>query len=250
MTVKISTGLRNEIMGKRPSFPDLAKIIVDAAGNTDFVDSGSSPSGNPEIQNTVDDLSIYAAGDIITVGGPNSNNDLFTVTNVQGADAIEVQEEVVAETAQSAFLGIVDGGSLAEIFKGGVLVIFEGTQPTNADADESGYTKLCTITRDGGGFTAGDGRNGLFFEAFGNISAGTLKKRESDTWSGVNSNTGTAGWFRLYDNEYVTGQSETAKRIDGAVATSGAQLNLRDTALFSGIETVIGSFGVTIPAQR
>lgn len=250
MTVRISSGLRNEVMGKRPTTPDLSKIIVDAAGNTDFVDSGSSPSGNPEIQNTVDDLSIYTAGDIITIGGPNSNNGLVTVTNVQGADAIEVQEEVVAETAQQAFLGIIDGGSLAEIFKGGILVIFEGTQPTSADADESGYTILCKITRNSGGFTAGDGRNGLFFEPFGNVAAGTLAKRSGDTWSGVNSNTGTAGWFRLYDNNYVTGQSETAKRIDGAVATSGGQLSLKDTALFSGVETVIGSFAATIPAQR
>jgi len=246
MTLRLTTGLRNEILGKAPSFPDLSKIIVDAVGNTDFVPSTSSASGNPEIQNTVDDLSIYAAGDMITIGGPNSNNGIFVVQNVQSTDIIEVQEEVVAETGQAAFLGIVDGGSLREILKNGILVIFEGTQPSSAEKDESAYKILCKITLASGTFSAGSGLNGINFEP---VSGGTLSKKSGETWSGVNVATGVAGWFRFYDNDYVTGPSQTAKRFDGAIAVSGAQLNLTNTSLFSGVETTLGTFNATMPAS-
>ena len=245
MTLRVSTGLRNEIMGKAPSFPDLSKIIVDAVGNTDFVPSTSSASGNPEIQNTVDDLSIYAVGNTITIDGPAGNTGIFTVKNIQSTDVIEVQEEVVAETSQTCFIGIVDGGSLREVLKNGIMVIFEGSQPNTADADESAYTILCKITRSSGAFSAGSGVNGINFKP---VSNGTLSKKTEETWSGVNSSTGVAGWFRVYDNDYVTGQSETAKRFDGAVAVSGAQLNLSDTSLFTGVETAIGTFSATLPA--
>jgi len=220
-------------------------VLVDTAGNTDFVDAGSSTSYNPEIQNTSLDLSAFAAGDIINVFGSTSNDGVFAVTNA-ATDTLQVQEAVTAETGQTCFLGVVFGGSFRELFKNGVMDIFAGSQPASADDDESGYTLLCTITRSSNTFTPGDGQNGLNFDP---VSAGTLTKRSAETWSGVNDTDGTAGWFRFYDNDKTTGSSSTAIRFDGAVATSGAQLNMSSTSLTSGATTTIDSFAVTLPSS-
>ena len=247
MALRLSTGLRNELLGKKPNFPDLSKVIVDAAGNMDFVPSGSSGSGNPEIQNTVDDLSVFAAGDIIAVSGSASNDGIYVVTAV-AADTLQVQEEVTAETGQTCFVGVVDGGSFREIFKNGVLKIFAGSQPASAGDDEAGYTELCQITLASGAFTPGDGTNGINFDA---VVAGTLSKKAAEAWSGVNGATGSAGWFRFYTNDQDTGAESGGDKVrfDGAVATSGAQLNMSSTSLTSGATTTIDSFDITLPSS-
>lgn len=247
MTLRLSTGLRNEILSKVPSFPDLAKVIVDTAGNTDFVEAGSSGSGNPEIQNTSLDLSVFAAGDIITISGSSNNDGVYVVIS-SATDTLQVQEAVTAETAQTCVIGIVDGGSFREIFKNGVLKIFAGSQPGSASDDESGYTELCQITLNSNSFAAGDGSNGLNFEE---VVAGTLSKKASETWSGVNADTGTAGWFRFYTNDMDQGGESGGDKIrfDGAIATSGAQLNMSSTSLTSGATTTIDSFEITLPSS-
>jgi hypothetical protein len=247
MALRLSTGLRNALLQKTPQFPDLSKLIVDAAGNMDFVPSGASGSGNPEIQNTVDDLSVFAAGDIIQVYGSASNDGAYVVT-AAAANTLELQEEVVSETGQTCFLGVVHGGALKDIFKNGVMKIFAGSQPASASNDESGYTELCQITLGSGAFTAGQGQNGI---NFGVAATGTLAKKASETWSGQNGATGVAGWFRFYTNAMDTGEETGGDKVrfDGAVATSGAQLNMSSTSLSSGATTTITSFSVSLPSS-
>lgn len=245
MALKPSTGLRNAMLEQEPAFPDLSKIVVDATGNTDFTDSGSTASGEPEITNTVDDLSVYAGGDIINVYGTASNDGVYVVTAQVDVDTLQVQEEVVTETAQTCFIGVVWGGTLREALKDGVMVIFAGDQPNSADADESAYTPIVQITRASGSFTAGDGQNGINFDP---VTGGTLSKKASEVWSGTNGSSGTAGWFRIYSNDKVTGSSTTAKRLDGAIATSGAELNMSSTSLANGATTSLDSFEITLPS--
>lgn len=65
-------------------------------------------------------------------------------------------------------------------------------------------------------------------------TAGVLTKETTD-WSGVAVATGTAGWFRIYSDASDTkGASTSFKRLDGAISTSGAELNLSSTAVTSG----------------
>ncbi len=247
MALRLSTGLRNDMMEKKVS-NDYAK--THKCADVDFVDSGSSSSGNPEIQNNsgdgVDWTSMFAVGDMVVVSGSASNETTFVVTNIPSTTRLEVQESVTAETAQSCILSVANGGSLKDILRNGIMDIFGGTQPSSADNDESGYTKLVSITLGSGSFSAGNGKNGINFK---NASQGTLSKDPNETWSGVGDADGTAGWFRIYDNNYTTGASTTAKRLDGAVATSGAELNMSNTSIQSGVTTTIDSFDLTLPSS-
>ena len=53
-----------------------------------------------------------------------------------------------------------------------------------------------------------------------------MAKPSDVVWSGVGLAAGTAGWFRCYANDYVTGLSTTALRFDGTVGTSASTAQL------------------------
>ena len=247
MAFKRSTGLRNALLEKKVhnNYDKTHKC-----SSLDFIESGSSSSGNPEIQNSasdgVDYSSMFAVGDQVVVSGSSSNDQVFTITNIPSTTRLEVDKAVTAETGQTSVLSVANGGSYKDLLQNGVLVIFAGSQPASADNDESGYTQLCQITVGSGSFTAGNGANGL---NFGSASSGTLSKDPNETWSGVNDAGGTAGWFRFYDNSKTTGANSDAIRFDGAIATSGAELNMSNTSFSSGATTTLNSFDVTLPSS-
>lgn len=147
---------------------------------------------------------------------------------------------------RTALLGHSTGsnGSFKDLLADGVLAIYSGSQPADADTAESG-TLLVLITESSGAFTGGVATNGL---EFGDASSGVIAKASAETWSGVGLVTGTAGWFRFYDNDYTTGASTSEIRFDGAVATSGAQLNMSSTTITLSATHTIDSFTITFPA--
>jgi hypothetical protein len=179
----------------------------------------------------------------------SGNNDIGKITSVaSNGSKITVDWDLTTEGAGDAVtITAVTSRGLADIFEDCVLEIYSGSQPSNADAAETG-TKLCRITLSSGAFTPGSPTNGLDWDA---PASGKLSKASGETWSGTNLATGTAGWFRLYDNMYSTGADSSAKkvRLDGAVGTSGAQLNMSSTSLTSGATTTIDQFDLTLPAS-
>ena len=132
----------------------------------------------------------------------------------------------------------------AATFADGVIDIYTGTQPVSADAAISG-TLLGRVTLNSGAFAAGSPANGLTFAAAAN---GAVSK--SGVWSFVGVNNGTAGWFRLKGNALDNdGASTTLPRVDGSIATSGADLNLSNIAIAIGAPNTCDSFVWTQPAQ-
>jgi hypothetical protein len=126
--------------------------------------------------------------------------------------------------------------------------IYTGSQPTSADDAESG-SELVQITISSGAFVAGSDDNGI---NFGQVASGILGKGLScddgvteEVWSGVASATGTAGWFRIFDNDLTTGASTVKPRVDGRIATSGSQLDMASTSITSGGTITIDS--VSLP---
>ncbi len=138
--------------------------------------------------------------------------------------------------------------SFQDTMANGVLYIYSGTQPSDPNAAATG-TLLLTITVASGTFAHGTTTNGL---NFGTPSAGTIPKASGEVWSGVGVATGTAGWYRFCANAADSEPSDadtTRRSFDGAVSTSGAQLNMSSTAITSGATTTVDSFSVTLPAS-
>lgn len=132
------------------------------------------------------------------------------------------------------------GNGVKASLDGGFINIYSGTQPATADAGATG-TLLGTITKDG------DGVTGLTFDA---AAAKVLSKAAAEAWKMVGAAAGTAGWFRFYKSgDTLTASSTTAKRLDGAIGTSGAELNLSNLSIDVGQVNTCDAFTITMPSQ-
>ena len=109
----------------------------------------------------------------------------------------------------------------------GLLRIYAGTQPANADAALGGATLLAELTMNATAFAAASG---------GSASANAIT---GDTSANA---TGTAAFFRLFESDGTT------LVMDGSVGTSDANLVLNSTALQAGAAVNVTSFSVTLPA--
>ena len=109
---------------------------------------------------------------------------------------------------------------------------------------ETGAPTIGTLVDMTGGVTA---LNGLKWSA---ADAGVLSKKTTQTWSGVAAATGTAGWFRIEAAVTDSGaldSGEVYKRIDGAVAPSGAELDLSSLSIVNATTQTIDTFTLTLP---
>lgn len=138
---------------------------------------------------------------------------------------------------------IVGNTGVGATFANGIVEIRTGSQPATADAAATG-TLLGTVTLNNLPFVAGSPTNGLTFAA---AAAGVLAK--SGVWAFNGIAAGTAGWFRLkanaLDNDAL---STTLPRLDGSVATSGADMSLSNISIAIGAPTTIDTFTITVPA--
>ena len=162
------------------------------------------------------------------------------ITSVVAAEITITGVTLTTEGAENGQL-LAEAQSLKDILAHGVMCVYTGSQPASADIAPTG-TKLLEVTKASGAFVAGAIANSLEFDA---PIAGVLGKKDADTWSGVGLESGTAGWFRFYANDFDV--SSNALCVDGSVGTSGAQLNLSSTAIVKDATTTIDEFELTVP---
>jgi hypothetical protein len=132
---------------------------------------------------------------------------------------------------------ILDTGSLKSTMALGFINIYAGTVPADADASIGSATLLCTISNNSTG-------TGLTLDT---AAAGVLPKTSSETWSGVNAASGTASFYRHVAVGDDGTASTTQARLQGSVATSGAELNLTSTALSSGATQNVDFYSINLP---
>lgn len=137
---------------------------------------------------------------------------------------------------------MLDGG-VSGGFKGalalGFINIYSGPQPLSADTGATG-TLLGTVSVDASGV-------GL---TFGAAAAGVIAKASAETWKFLGAAAGTAGWFRFYaagGNPATLSTSEA--RLDGSVATSGADANLSNISITVSAPNTIDVFQFTLPTR-
>jgi len=141
--------------------------------------------------------------------------------------------------------GMLNATGMKEAFTNGVMYVFSGPQPINADAATQG-TLLIKITLASGAFAFGTATNGINFDA---PASGVVAKAAAETWSGIGLADGIAGWFRLMGNPSdALGSSTSLPRMDGSVGTAGADLNLSSVNVVTSAPTTIDVFQFTLPA--
>lgn len=127
----------------------------------------------------------------------------------------------------------LENKGFAEILANGVIEIYSGTRPVNADAAIPDPTKLLgTVTKNGGAFTPGVATNGL---NFGTPTDKTIDKSPEEVWMFTAIKSGTATWFRHKGNATDGGASSTTlPRIDGSISAFGGDAVLSETVLVEG----------------
>ena len=128
-----------------------------------------------------------------------------------------------AVAACNAIVDLIDVGGT------GTLKIYTGAAPTNVEDAATG-TLLADITLAATAFGVASDQNP-------NAQAALASTPVEDTNANA---TGTAGYFR-----FVSGGAVGV--IQGACATSGAELNFNSTAISSGAIVSVTSFTVTVP---
>ena len=248
MALKLSTGLRNDMLGK-VAIPKVVYSEGIGTGDLVYVDGGGGIEDSITHSASGFVTAGFAPGDLIyTYGSTTAANNMSGValtavtagTLTFATATVNTGEAFVAAT----YIVCCKGGSLKDVFKDGVLRIYSGTQPTNADTAFAG-TLLLSVTAASGAFVAGAFGNGL---EFGTAASGAISKN-TEVWSGVAGASGTAGWFRLMANATdASGASTSLQRIDGSIGTSGADLNMSSTTITSGQTYTIDTFTITLPS--
>lgn len=233
MAFKLSTGLRNALLGtvSTLSADDISAANSDNSLNSAagaFITSGFRPG-----------MVIIISG----FTGTAANNALAIVTSVTATKMIVSGPDFVDDAAGESVTITSYSQALKEIFDYGVIHVYAGAAPADADAVETG-TQLLEITKDSAAFTAGTSTNGLRFD---DITIGVMSKN-SDIHSGLGLDDGTAGYYRLYTNLEQTGSSSIAIRAQGTVGTSGTDFILSSTSISTGATTTLDSHSITLPA--
>lgn len=196
---------------------------------------------------------VLATGTVTLTGGAAGSVDTVTVNSVNiltnGSVPFNTSLTQTAADLAAAINLSESSPEYTATSSGAVVTITaargSGTAPNTFVVSATLTTITATYANMSGGVAA---VNGL---SFGSASAGALAKKTGEAWSGVNAATGVAGWFRFVGAVADSGladSSEAQVRMDGAIATSGSQLNMSNTSLSSAATTTIDTWSVTLPA--
>jgi hypothetical protein len=202
-----------------------------------YFKKGTADAGKFMIGTTADEDSIYDSG-ALTDAAWAFKQTWFLATATTTRITLQSTDATAGETSFfDTVIMVSQSKSIQDVFYKGFIKIYSGSQPTLATDAPTG-TLLCTIYSDGT-------TTGLTFD---DAVSGTLSKAGAETWTGTAGATGTAGWFRLQAAGDSGGSSSTDERLDGAISTSGAELNMSSTSIVATAVQAISTFQITIPA--
>lgn len=192
-------------------------------------------------------------GDMFEVKGSAANTGKTGIITAVGASGayidvdIAIVNEAVGTTAAIAVYSF--GKSMAEVFRRCVIGLFTGVQPTTADDAETG-TILGYFTADGNAFVSGEAGNGIILSdavasTLNGIPGGLIRLHADNPIVTCNPiASGTAGWVRFYDNDFVTGLSTVAKRMDMACGIGTGEFRMSSSTVTIDVPITVNSISL------
>lgn len=235
MAFRFSTKVRNDMLGKKAE----CNVLYISPSKIALNDNGAALDTIVKSAGVDFDTAGFEPGDMITIEGADTvgNDGSYAISSVTATIISIPTGSLTGSDLEAAsavvVLGSARGGSLIDQFRNFTMKIYTGSQPTSADDAEAG-SELIQITESSGAFVGGLDGNGI---NFGQVADAELHAAAGEVWSGKAGATGTAGWFRIYDNACTGGADDQV--IDGAIATSGSQMNMANTSITSGGTTTI-----------
>ena len=263
MALRFSTALRNYVLD-RGSFKQAMQ------NGAVKIFTGSQPSDGDQAESgtvlvTITDTSGTRTNEVqgqgsVTLSGSGGQVDSLTVDGYAMIGAAVPYNTSLAQTASDLATAINKYGKPLW----GVVAASDGVSKVTLTAPRGSGTAyngaVVSTTVSGGTLakvdvnigtaTAGVAAvNGL---KFGSASAGSMSKDSAQTWSGVAAASGIAGWFRYLGAPTDGGTLDSTAvfvRMDGNVATSGANLNMTSTSITATAVQTISAWTLTYPAS-
>lgn len=258
MTLRLSTGLRNNLAGNKGFASTFTKGSIN-------IYSGSQPAtADSPVTGTLLATATIASGALtqetrasqtVTISGTAGTITEVNVKTLNIMPGGAVTYTTDAATTAGLLCDAINRDGLFDATVAGAIVTV--IAPTGSGAT---YNSLAFATSVTGGTVATVGAatlsaagvaavNGLSFAA---PASGAVSK--SGVWSfnglpAAGAGT-TAGYFRFIASTTDSGASSTTlPRLDGSIAVSGADMNLSNISIVSGAPNTIDTFTYTQPAQ-
>lgn len=254
MTNRLSTGARNGLLGPLGLSGMFNKCAVNIYSGTQPATADAAATGTllgtVTLGSAAYTAETQAAGTVTITGSSGS----ITALTVGGFDIIgdtDVPYNTSAtQTASDLADAINRNGVYSATFSGAVVTL---KPRPGVGASHNGYvvTATTTLTATYANMSGGvNSANGL---SFGQPSAGVLNKPSNQVWGFTGIAAGTAGWYRIVASVSDAGALVSAApwlaRMDGAIATSGAEMSLSNITVAVGAPNTIDTFSFTMPAQ-
>jgi hypothetical protein len=219
------------------------------------VDSGGVAAADQALNGTV--LCIISQNGGAVTGEVRAIGSIIVTAGTSGADSIQpkaggiplcapvlcgantalsaaaIIAAIYANIASLGFTALVDGGNSSKVNIYAPVGLGAGSNGLVVTAALTGSAAV-TNANFAGGVTA---INALSF--IGPVAAGQLQAPIGQVWSGTNIATGTARYFRWESDIDDGSQSIVLRRIQGTVATSGADMNISSTTFAAGAQFTV-----------
>ena len=260
MTLRISTGLANYISGMGSLKSGLNNGRIEIYSGVQPSTADSAISSGSVLLCTITNASGALTNEVLSQGQlalSGTASGSCTALTVNGVDVLggTVSWTSLAQGAINIAAQINNFQSVVEYTAAAVGNNVVITALPGTGTGPNGYVVAATVvTSTGtptnmGSLTAGVAAiNGLKYSS---PSAGVISIFPGQVWSGLNVASGTAGWFRAYGSVVDTGALDANlvyNRMDGAIATSGAEMNGgTSTAFAASATTTITTWSAALP---
>lgn len=199
---------------------------------------------------------VQSQGKVALTGGASGSVNTLTVNSIEimgsatsfitslALTAAAIADKINNNPKNYLFRAEASGADVIITAKPGL-----GTLPNGWVVASTTTTITKTDTNMGTTTSGVNSANGL---TFGDSAAGVIVKNPTETWSGTAVATGTAGWFRFVAAVADAGSSDASEvfiRVDGNIATSGANLNMSNTSIVTSAVQTLNTFSLTYPAS-
>lgn len=257
MVLRVSTGARNHINAKGSMKDTFQNGQIQVYTGAQPATADTAPSGTLLVTITSGSAArtaeVQATGTVTLSTGASGSVDAITVNSVAILDAPVSYITSLTATATAVALAINSSASNPEYeaTSSGAVITIKAKRGSGAGAN--GFVVASTVTTltkvDANMASGVTAVNGL---KFGISAAGVVDKHATQVWTGVAVATGTAGWFRFVGSVAdggATDAAETEIRMDGAISTSGAQINMSNTTITAAATETVSSFPLTLPTS-
>lgn len=255
--IRLSTGLRNNIVGSTGVAASFAGGVIDIYSGTQPATADAAIAGTllgrVSIASATYAAEVPAQQTITVVGSAGSINTVNVGSlNIIPLGGVAFATDV-ATTAQALCDAINRNGIFRATYPGTGAVVTV-LAPPGAGIAYNGLAfaiTQTTLTSTVGAATLAAGTAATAGLQWGTPIGGTVSK--SGTWGFNGVAAGSAGWFRIKassgDTDAVATASYLPVRLDGSIAVSGGDMNLSNLSIAFGAPTTIDSLVVSMPAS-